>query len=70
MCRKVKTAVARIENDRTRFANVDDRELQSRKAFVDNFERVRPALDLSVCGQPAFSILSYTADTCGHEGDV
>lgn len=41
MCRKVKGAVLNIERFRSRYPHVDDRELASRKQFVEQLEGVR-----------------------------
>ena len=41
MCRKVKAALANIEQRRDKFAHIDDRELDRRKESVDRLDKVR-----------------------------
>jgi hypothetical protein len=40
MCRKVKMAVTNVERNRIKYPHIDDRELASRKAFVQALESV------------------------------
>ena len=41
MCRKVRLAVLNVERNRVKYAHIDDRELSTRKAFVDRLDAVR-----------------------------
>lgn len=41
MCRKVKGALQNIETRREKFPHIDDRELGSRKASIDQLDQVR-----------------------------
>ncbi len=38
-CRKVKNAITNVERNRVKFAHIDDRELASRKAFVNGLDQ-------------------------------
>jgi hypothetical protein len=45
MTRKVKAALMNVERNRVKFPHIDDRELGSRKAFVQGLENVRSGGD-------------------------
>jgi hypothetical protein len=49
-CSKMRTALANVEQHRDKFPHIDDRELGSRKAYVDRLDAVRASVCVWVCG--------------------
>jgi hypothetical protein len=61
-CKKIKLAVANIAKNRSKFAHVDDAELESRQAAITELEKVNVAVLLcnALCCEPSSNFTRRT----------